>query len=161
MLNIKTDHCLYEWLIFLQVVKKKGCARLQMSVLEWNTKAKNLYTSKGAQDLTVSEGWHAMRFEGQHLDNLAGEAPKEWPKIIHIEFSEITLSSPLKSFFVKFKMYLKSLLHLFEVEYLHRTDLSWKCQVIKCFSSFYGFKMYLIQPVFWLFWTDLTWKFLL
>eukprot|EP00066_Takifugu_rubripes_P006407 XP_003971185.1 PREDICTED: diamine acetyltransferase 2-like [Takifugu rubripes] len=60
-----------------EVVKKKGCARLQMSVLEWNTKAQNLYASKGAQDLTVSEGWHAMRFEGQHLDNLAGEAPKE------------------------------------------------------------------------------------
>ncbi|TNM84981.1 hypothetical protein fugu_009159 [Takifugu bimaculatus] len=60
-----------------EVVKKKGCARLQLSVLEWNTNAQNLYTSKGAQDLTVSEGWHAMRFEGQHLDNLAGEAPKE------------------------------------------------------------------------------------
>lgn len=59
------------------MVKKKGCVRLQLSVLDWNTKAQNFYASKGARDLTVSEGWHAMRFEGQHLDNLAGEAPKE------------------------------------------------------------------------------------
>lgn len=51
--------------------------QLQLSVLEWNTKAQKFYTSKGAQDLTVSEGWHAFRFEGQHLDNLAAEAPKE------------------------------------------------------------------------------------
>lgn len=48
--------------------------RLQLSVLEWNTSAQDFYISNGAQDLTVSEGWHVIRFEGQHLDNLAGEA---------------------------------------------------------------------------------------
>uniref|UniRef100_H3BYA5 Spermidine/spermine N1-acetyltransferase family member 2b n=1 Tax=Tetraodon nigroviridis TaxID=99883 RepID=H3BYA5_TETNG len=57
-----------------EVIKKKGCVRLQLSVLDWNTSAQDFYISKGAQNLTVSEGWHAIRFEGQHLDNLAGEA---------------------------------------------------------------------------------------
>lgn len=63
--------------MFSQVVKKRGCVRLQLSVLEWNTSAQDFYISKGAQDLTVSEGWHAIRFEGQHLDNLAAEACKD------------------------------------------------------------------------------------
>lgn len=59
------------------MVLKKGCKRLQLSVLEWNTPALDFYISKGARDLTVSEGWHAIRFEGQPLDNLAREACKE------------------------------------------------------------------------------------
>lgn len=59
------------------MLKKKGCARLQLSVLEWNTSALDFYISKGARDLTISEGWHAIRFEGQPLDNLAGEALKD------------------------------------------------------------------------------------
>ncbi|XP_005735580.1 diamine acetyltransferase 2-like [Pundamilia nyererei] len=57
--------------------KKKQCVRLQLSVLNWNTPSRDFYAAKGAQDLTVTEGWHAIRFDGQNLDNLANEAPKD------------------------------------------------------------------------------------
>uniref|UniRef100_A0A8C8E4C9 Spermidine/spermine N1-acetyltransferase family member 2b n=1 Tax=Oryzias sinensis TaxID=183150 RepID=A0A8C8E4C9_9TELE len=59
-----------------QVGKKKECVRLQLSVLDWNTPSRDFYAAKGAQDLTVSEGWHAIRFDGPSLDNLAKEAAK-------------------------------------------------------------------------------------
>lgn len=57
--------------------KQKQCVRLQLAVLNWNTPALDFYAAKGAQNLTVSEGWHFLRFDGQHLDNLAEEAPKD------------------------------------------------------------------------------------
>ncbi|XP_040907699.1 diamine acetyltransferase 2b isoform X2 [Toxotes jaculatrix] len=60
-----------------EVGKKKQCVRLQLSVLNWNTPTRDFYAAKGAQDLTVSEGWHFIRFDGQNLDNLANEAPKD------------------------------------------------------------------------------------
>uniref|UniRef100_A0A3B5Q5V3 Spermidine/spermine N1-acetyltransferase family member 2b n=2 Tax=Xiphophorus TaxID=8082 RepID=A0A3B5Q5V3_XIPMA len=60
-----------------EVGRKKECVRLQLSVLDWNTPSRDFYAAKGAQDLTVSEGWHFIRFDGQNLDNLANEAPKD------------------------------------------------------------------------------------
>ncbi|XP_078123006.1 diamine acetyltransferase 2b isoform X2 [Sander vitreus] len=60
-----------------EVAKKKQCVRLQLSVLDWNTPSRDFYAAKGAQDLTASEGWHFIRFDGQNLDNLANEAPKD------------------------------------------------------------------------------------
>lgn len=63
--------------LFVQIGKKKQCVRLQLSVLNWNTPSRDFYAAKGAQDLTVTEGWHAIRFDGQNLDNLANEAPKD------------------------------------------------------------------------------------
>ncbi|KAI3373581.1 hypothetical protein L3Q82_022174 [Scortum barcoo] len=60
-----------------EVGKKKECVRLQLSVLNWNTPARDFYAAKGALDLTASEGWHFIRFDGQNLDNLANEAPKD------------------------------------------------------------------------------------
>lgn len=51
--------------------------KLQLSVLDWNTAARDFYKSKGAEDLTVSEGWHVIRFMDQSLENLANEAPKD------------------------------------------------------------------------------------
>uniref|UniRef100_A0A3P8RWT8 Spermidine/spermine N1-acetyltransferase family member 2b n=1 Tax=Amphiprion percula TaxID=161767 RepID=A0A3P8RWT8_AMPPE len=63
--------------LFAQVAKKKQCVRLQLSVLDWNTPSRDFYAAKGAQDLTVTEGWHFIRFDGQNLDNLANEAPKD------------------------------------------------------------------------------------
>ncbi|KAG7223231.1 hypothetical protein INR49_015587 [Caranx melampygus] len=60
-----------------EVGKKKQCVRLQLSVLNWNTPTRDFYAAKGAQDLTVDEGWHFIRFDGQNLDNLANEAPKD------------------------------------------------------------------------------------
>ncbi|XP_068572295.1 diamine acetyltransferase 2b [Cebidichthys violaceus] len=60
-----------------EVGKKMQCVRLQLSVLDWNTPSRDFYAAKGAQDLTASEGWHFLRFDGQDLDNLANEAPKD------------------------------------------------------------------------------------
>ncbi|XP_061596897.1 diamine acetyltransferase 2b [Cololabis saira] len=60
-----------------EVGKEKECVRLNLSVLNWNTPSRDFYLAKGAQDLTVSEGWHFIRFDGQSLDNLVSAAPKE------------------------------------------------------------------------------------
>ncbi|XP_022044461.2 diamine acetyltransferase 2b isoform X1 [Acanthochromis polyacanthus] len=57
--------------------KKKQCVHLHLSVLDWNTPSRDFYAAKGAQDLTVTEGIHVLRFDGQNLDNLANEAPKD------------------------------------------------------------------------------------
>uniref|UniRef100_A0A8C6NRB2 Spermidine/spermine N1-acetyltransferase family member 2b n=1 Tax=Nothobranchius furzeri TaxID=105023 RepID=A0A8C6NRB2_NOTFU len=62
--------------VFAQVGRSKQCVRLQLSVLNWNTPSRDFYAAKGGQDLTVSEGWHFVRFDGQNLDNLANDAPK-------------------------------------------------------------------------------------
>uniref|UniRef100_A0A4W5RWJ2 Spermidine/spermine N1-acetyltransferase family member 2b n=1 Tax=Hucho hucho TaxID=62062 RepID=A0A4W5RWJ2_9TELE len=56
---------------------EKQCVRLQLSVLEWNKPSLDFYVSKGAEDLTAKEGWHFLRFDGQTLDTLAKEAPKD------------------------------------------------------------------------------------
>ncbi|KAM6911256.1 diamine acetyltransferase 2b [Lycodopsis pacificus] len=60
-----------------EVGKKMQCVRLQLSVLDWNSPSRDFYAAKGAQDLTASEGWHFLRFDGQDLDNLANDAPKD------------------------------------------------------------------------------------
>ncbi|TKS83876.1 Diamine acetyltransferase 2 [Collichthys lucidus] len=60
-----------------EVGKKKQCVRLQLSVLDWNTPARDFYATKGAQDLTAGEGWHFIRFDGQSLDDLVNEAPED------------------------------------------------------------------------------------
>lgn len=60
-----------------EIGKQKQCVRLQLSVLDWNTPSRDFYAGKGAQDLTVTEGWHTIRFDGQNLDKLANEAPKD------------------------------------------------------------------------------------
>ncbi|KAF7650505.1 hypothetical protein LDENG_00125410, partial [Lucifuga dentata] len=60
-----------------QVGKEKHCVRLQMTVSDWNTPARDFYAAMGGQDLTVSEGSHFICFDSQALDNLATEAPKD------------------------------------------------------------------------------------
>ncbi|XP_063059422.1 diamine acetyltransferase 2b [Engraulis encrasicolus] len=60
-----------------KVGKEQQCARLQLSVLDWNTPSMDFYLAKGAQDLTKSEGWHFLRFDGAALDKLAEEAPNK------------------------------------------------------------------------------------
>ncbi|XP_019941081.2 diamine acetyltransferase 2b [Paralichthys olivaceus] len=57
--------------------KKNQCVRLQFSVLDWNTPAREFYAAKGARDITESDGWHFVRFEGQQFDNIANSAPKD------------------------------------------------------------------------------------
>ncbi|KAK0049536.1 diamine acetyltransferase 2 [Biomphalaria pfeifferi] len=46
-----------------------GCNRLQLTVLGWNTKAKDLYTHYGFKDLTESEGWHLMRMSRATMED--------------------------------------------------------------------------------------------
>ncbi|XP_066516193.1 thialysine N-epsilon-acetyltransferase-like [Hoplias malabaricus] len=58
-----------------KVCSEQQCARLQLSVLDWNKPSLDFYFSKGAQDLTDTEGWHFLRFDGEALENLALEAP--------------------------------------------------------------------------------------
>uniref|UniRef100_A0A8C6SEL9 Spermidine/spermine N1-acetyltransferase family member 2b n=1 Tax=Neogobius melanostomus TaxID=47308 RepID=A0A8C6SEL9_9GOBI len=58
-------------------VAKVKCVRLQLAVLDWNSPARDFYAAKGAQDLTDSEGWHFIRFDGLSLDNLVKDAPKD------------------------------------------------------------------------------------
>uniref|UniRef100_A0A667Z535 Spermidine/spermine N1-acetyltransferase family member 2b n=1 Tax=Myripristis murdjan TaxID=586833 RepID=A0A667Z535_9TELE len=57
-----------------QLGKEKQCMRLQFAVLDWNTPSLDFYVAKGAQDVTASEGWHFLRFDGEALDKLANEA---------------------------------------------------------------------------------------
>ncbi|KAJ0062127.1 hypothetical protein NL108_015713, partial [Boleophthalmus pectinirostris] len=56
---------------------EKQCVRLQLSVLDWNSQARDFYAAKGAEDLTDSQGWHFIRFDGLSLDNLVKEAPQD------------------------------------------------------------------------------------
>uniref|UniRef100_A0A3B3ZGH0 N-acetyltransferase domain-containing protein n=1 Tax=Periophthalmus magnuspinnatus TaxID=409849 RepID=A0A3B3ZGH0_9GOBI len=60
-----------------KIAAEKQCVRLQLSVLDWNSPARDFYAAKGAQDLTDSEGWHFIRFDGLSLDNLVKEAPQD------------------------------------------------------------------------------------
>ncbi|MCJ8748326.1 hypothetical protein PDJAM_G00163660 [Pangasius djambal] len=58
-----------------QVCVERQCVRLQFSVLDWNKLSLDFYMSKGAEDLTMEEGWHVLRFHGAALEKLAHEAP--------------------------------------------------------------------------------------
>ncbi|XP_027035249.2 diamine acetyltransferase 2b isoform X1 [Tachysurus fulvidraco] len=58
-----------------QVCVDQQCVRLQFAVLDWNKPSLGFYLSKGAEDLTVDEGWHVLRFHGPALKMLADEAP--------------------------------------------------------------------------------------
>ncbi|KAM4012869.1 thialysine N-epsilon-acetyltransferase [Anomaloglossus baeobatrachus] len=44
-----------------------GCARLQLSVLDWNQSAISFYRSRGARDLSQEEGWRLFRFLPEDL----------------------------------------------------------------------------------------------
>ncbi|XP_077448539.1 diamine acetyltransferase 2b [Stigmatopora argus] len=54
-----------------KVANESQCARLQLTVLEWNVPSRDFYAAKGARDLTVTEGWHLIRFDGKSLNDLA------------------------------------------------------------------------------------------
>ncbi|XP_061557732.1 thialysine N-epsilon-acetyltransferase-like isoform X2 [Phycodurus eques] len=57
-----------------KVAKEKQCAQLLSSVLDGNTPSRDFYAARGAQDLTVNEGWHVIRFDGPDLERLAKES---------------------------------------------------------------------------------------
>ncbi|XP_072259096.1 thialysine N-epsilon-acetyltransferase-like [Pyxicephalus adspersus] len=45
-----------------QLCLSLGCARLQLSVLDWNHKAIAFYQSRGGRNLSEEEGWYLFRF---------------------------------------------------------------------------------------------------
>ncbi|XP_075705107.1 thialysine N-epsilon-acetyltransferase-like, partial [Rhinoderma darwinii] len=47
-----------------------GCARLQLSVLDWNQTAISFYRSRGARDLSAEEGWRMFRFLPEDLKQI-------------------------------------------------------------------------------------------
>ncbi|XP_069807237.1 thialysine N-epsilon-acetyltransferase-like isoform X1 [Dendropsophus ebraccatus] len=51
-----------------------GCARLQLSVLDWNHPAISFYRSRGARDLSAEEGWRLYRFLPEDLRRITGSA---------------------------------------------------------------------------------------
>ncbi|XP_069500631.1 thialysine N-epsilon-acetyltransferase-like [Ambystoma mexicanum] len=54
-----------------EVCLELGCCRLQLTVLDWNQPAREFYMKNGAVNLTTSEGWHMLRFQGEVLEQLA------------------------------------------------------------------------------------------
>uniref|UniRef100_A0A3Q3DSG4 Spermidine/spermine N1-acetyltransferase family member 2b n=1 Tax=Hippocampus comes TaxID=109280 RepID=A0A3Q3DSG4_HIPCM len=56
-----------------KVAKEKEGAWLQLNVVDWNTPSLDFFAARGAQDITVKEGWHVIHFDGQNLDRLANE----------------------------------------------------------------------------------------
>ncbi|KAJ7313267.1 hypothetical protein JRQ81_004551 [Phrynocephalus forsythii] len=60
-----------------QIGVEKGCTQMKLSVLDWNRSAIDFYLSKGAVDLTATEGWHVFRFEAEAMRQLALGQPGE------------------------------------------------------------------------------------
>ncbi|XP_073510709.1 thialysine N-epsilon-acetyltransferase-like [Phyllobates terribilis] len=52
-----------------------GCARLQLSVLDWNQSAISFYRSRGARDLSQEEGWRLFRFLPEDLRQVKANNP--------------------------------------------------------------------------------------
>ncbi|KAK1153333.1 diamine acetyltransferase 2-like [Acipenser oxyrinchus oxyrinchus] len=57
-----------------QIGRARGCVRMQFTVLDWNKPSLDFYSSQGALNLTATEGWQLLRFEGDHLEKLAQSA---------------------------------------------------------------------------------------
>ena len=51
-----------------RIAKSRGCGRLELSCLNWNTPSINFYLSLGG---TKMDDWTIYRFTGESLDNLA------------------------------------------------------------------------------------------
>ncbi len=51
-----------------RIAKSRGCGRLELSCLDWNTPSINFYLSLGG---TKMDDWTVYRFTGESLDNLA------------------------------------------------------------------------------------------
>ncbi|XP_068128072.1 thialysine N-epsilon-acetyltransferase-like [Hyperolius riggenbachi] len=54
-----------------------GCARLQLSVLEWNQPAISFYQSRGGINLSAEEGWLIYRFHPEHLQRLVSKTSNQ------------------------------------------------------------------------------------
>ncbi|KAL4659913.1 diamine acetyltransferase 2-like isoform X1 [Arapaima gigas] len=65
------------------IAKEQQCVRLNFSVLDWNKPSMDFYLAKGAQNLTTTEGWHCLRFEGEALDKLAEQALNKTGHLSH------------------------------------------------------------------------------
>jgi GNAT superfamily N-acetyltransferase len=54
-----------------KLAMERGCARLEWSVLDWNTPAIDFYRALGAKSM---DGWTINRVEGDALSTLAGQS---------------------------------------------------------------------------------------
>ncbi|XP_028849421.1 diamine acetyltransferase 2b [Denticeps clupeoides] len=59
-----------------KVAKQRQCSCLHLSVLDWNQPSIDFYIAKGGRNLTATEGWQFIRFEGDAFENLVQGAPK-------------------------------------------------------------------------------------
>jgi len=51
-----------------KTIRTKGCNRLDLHILDWNTPSLDFYKNLGGIDLTVKEGWNLVRFGKEALD---------------------------------------------------------------------------------------------
>ncbi|CAF1599990.1 unnamed protein product [Adineta ricciae] len=51
-----------------QIAVETNCARLNFSVLDWNSNALDFYKSFGAVDITEKEGWHSVRVTRKNME---------------------------------------------------------------------------------------------
>ncbi|XP_041037712.1 thialysine N-epsilon-acetyltransferase-like, partial [Carcharodon carcharias] len=55
-----------------EIALQNKCTRLNFVVLNENKPSIDFYLTKGAVDLTDSEGWHLFRFDQEQMQRLAG-----------------------------------------------------------------------------------------
>ncbi|XP_061155281.1 thialysine N-epsilon-acetyltransferase-like isoform X2 [Syngnathus typhle] len=53
-----------------KVAREKQCVQLELNVLGQNISSRSFYAAKGAEDITVRDDWHRIRFDAQSLNNL-------------------------------------------------------------------------------------------
>ncbi|XP_070537769.1 thialysine N-epsilon-acetyltransferase-like [Ptychodera flava] len=53
----------------LEVGLEKECQRIHLAVLDWNTSAAEFYKSKGFQDITERDGWHALQLNREKMED--------------------------------------------------------------------------------------------
>ncbi|XP_049598359.1 thialysine N-epsilon-acetyltransferase-like isoform X1 [Syngnathus scovelli] len=53
-----------------KVARQKQCVQLELNVLGQNISSRSFYAAKGAEDITVRDDWHTLRFDAQSLNNL-------------------------------------------------------------------------------------------
>ncbi|XP_061658840.1 diamine acetyltransferase 1-like isoform X2 [Syngnathoides biaculeatus] len=55
--------------------RQKQCVHLDLMVTGQNGRSRAFYAAKGAQDITVTDDWHVLRFDAQSLDKIVSGGP--------------------------------------------------------------------------------------
>ncbi|KAL3847542.1 hypothetical protein ACJMK2_018521 [Sinanodonta woodiana] len=59
------------WKVIAKIAVDTDCQRMQWTVLNWNQSAIELYKSRGAVNLTLTEKWHIFRMRRRQLEIFA------------------------------------------------------------------------------------------